>query len=446
MRLTHVRGRLDRGHTMTEENILSDRARDVLFFGRYYSSALEPCPVKAEHILLALILVDPDLFRILSATETDEGITALRNDLDSFDSANRESWVAPAPPPLSSDAKRVIKLAVEESQSLGHPYVGTEHLLLGLIRNSSSGPTERSGPSLASEILRARGFSVQRVRARVQTGSLTPQSGQGNRWEVLRALPDKGRPQRVFGFMNTALARLRGLFAILLVLGWANPAQFTRVSKARHTAPMEQSRRAGPVIYLALGDSTGLGLGAKNGYGYVEQLTTRIRNEHPGSRVVKLCTLGETTFGLGQRINEGLPVKPTLITLSIGINDLINRVSEEQFAANYEGIVKFLKRLAVPIVITNLPDFSSAPRLPNSLREEVRVKLILFNKRIEEVAKRYGLFLVDLYGPSTTAITTDPKFFSSDGFHPSEAGYEFWTRMMWPKVKIAIEERKNAPE
>jgi acyl-CoA thioesterase-1 len=265
-------------------------------------------------------------------------------------------------------------------------------------------------------------------------------------------LEDRGAPLSARGgvlightiqsaFMTTTLARLRGILAILLVLGWANPARFTKASRARHRTPIEQSRRAGPVIYLALGDSTGLGLGAKNGYGYVEQLTARIQNERPGSRVVKLCRLGETTYGLGQRINEGLPVKPTFVTLSIGINDLMNRVSEEQFAANYEGIVKFLKRLTVPVVITNLPDFSSAPRLPNSLREEVRAKLVLFNKRIEEVARRHGLFLVDLYSASSTAISTDPKFFSSDGFHPSEAGYEFWTRMMWPKVKIAIEER-----
>lgn len=140
------------------------------------------------------------------------------------------------------------------------------------------------------------------------------------------------------------------------------------------------------MTYLALGDSTGVGLGARNGYGYVEQLMTRIQNEHPGSRLVKLCRLGETTTGLRQRVAEGFPVKPPFLTLSIGINDLLQRTNDEEFAANYEEIVKFLKRLAVPIVVTNLPDISS---VPDPMREEIRVQLLFFNKRIEALAKRH---------------------------------------------------------
>jgi lysophospholipase L1-like esterase len=191
------------------------------------------------------------------------------------------------------------------------------------------------------------------------------------------------------------------------------------------------------VTYLALGDSTGLGLGAKNGYGYVDQLMTRIRIGHPGSRLTKLCDLGETTSGLRQRVAEGFSVKPTVVTLSVGINDIMLRVSEEEFTANYEAILKLLEPLAAPIVITNLPDISFAPRLPNSMREEMHVRILLFNKRIEALAKRYRLLFVDLYA-ATAKLLTNPDFFASDGFHPSDAGYKLWTRTMWPVVRSAI--------
>jgi lysophospholipase L1-like esterase len=196
--------------------------------------------------------------------------------------------------------------------------------------------------------------------------------------------------------------------------------------------------RAEPVTYLALGDSTGLGLGAKNGYGYVEQLMTRIQKEHPGSRLLKVCRLGETTIGLRQRVTEGFTVKPTVVTLSIGVNDLLQRVTDEQFAANYEGIVNSLKQLAVPIVVTNLPDVSFAPKLPNSMREEIHFKVLLFNRRIEMIARQNALLFVDLYQASRKVIATHPEFFSSDGFHPSDAGYELWTRTMWSAVKMAV--------
>jgi acyl-CoA thioesterase I len=192
------------------------------------------------------------------------------------------------------------------------------------------------------------------------------------------------------------------------------------------------------VTYLALGDSTGLGLGAQNGYGYVEQLMTRIETEHPGSRLIKLCRLGETTSSLSQKLTERFSVKPTFVTLNIGMNDLFQRMSEEEFAANYQAIVVQLRHLAVPIVITNLPDISFAPRLPNSMRGEIHLKVLLFNKRIEAIAKSYGLFFVDLYAASAGALTKHQEFFASDGFHPSDAAYEFWTRTMWPTVKNAI--------
>ncbi len=165
---------------------------------------------------------------------------------------------------------------------------------------------------------------------------------------------------------------------------------------------------------------------------------TRIRTEHPGSRLIKLCRLGETTTSLRQRLSERFSLKPTFVTLSIGINDLLQRVSDEEFGANYEAIVNRLRRLAVPIVITNLPDISFAPRLPNAMREEMHVKTLLFNKRIEVIAKRYALLFVDLYEANGKAIATHPEFFSSDGFHPSDAGYKFWAQTMWPTVEMAV--------
>lgn len=426
---------------MAEELRLTERAQDVLFNAQYCSSPYGPCPVQPAHILLALLGVDPDLFQVLSASETDEVITALRDDLRAFDPPDRKSWLSTTGhPPLSSAAKHIVRLATDESKRLGHNHIGTEHLLLGLTESQVSDETGESVPSPVSEILRARGFSVESVTAQVQTGSLTPQFGRGNRTCMIRALPRSSPrpPRKPFGFMSRAFQRLRGLFAVLLMLSWVSPAQFEGCSKSNQIAPIEQSKLAKPVTYLALGDSTGLGLGAKNGYGYVERLMIRIKKEHPGSRLVKLCRLGETTNGLRQRVTEGFPVKPTFVTLSVGINDLLHRVSEGEFAANYEEIVKSLNRLAVPIVVTNLPDISSAPSLPKFMREEMRIKLLLFNKSIETLAKRYGLLFVDLYGATANLLTKHPGFFSSDGFHPSDAGYRFWTQTMWPAVQRGI--------
>jgi lysophospholipase L1-like esterase len=130
---------------------------------------------------------------------------------------------------------------------------------------------------------------------------------------------------------------------------------------------------------------------------------------------------------------------PTLITLSIGANDLMKEVEGGEFAERFEEIVLRLKEFGAPIVITNLPDISLAPAMPALIREDMRRRAIIFNARIGEIAKRHGLLSVNLYDMSREIVPAHPEFFSTDGFHPSDAGYEFWMEMMWPEVKKAID-------
>jgi len=58
-------------------------------------------------------------------------------------------------PTLAPRTKRVIELSVEEARLMGHPYIGTEHLLLGLVRE---------GEGIAVNVLRSLGVSLESVR------------------------------------------------------------------------------------------------------------------------------------------------------------------------------------------------------------------------------------------------------------------------------------------
>jgi lysophospholipase L1-like esterase len=195
------------------------------------------------------------------------------------------------------------------------------------------------------------------------------------------------------------------------------------------------------ITYVALGDSTGVGVGARDG-GYVARLFKRIEHERPGSRLKNLCVSGATTEDvLRGQVGQVTNARPTLITLGIGINDIGHGVSAEKFASNYEEIIKRLRAHSnAPIVVANIPDVSLAPVVPAFYKEEAHNRVVAFNEKIKEIAARYNLFVSDAYTETREVIPSHPEFFSPDGFHPSDIGYEYWAKTMWPTVKSALGE------
>jgi lysophospholipase L1-like esterase len=202
----------------------------------------------------------------------------------------------------------------------------------------------------------------------------------------------------------------------------------------------EEESAAAAVIYTALGDSTGVGVGAREGGGYVARLFERIKRARPHSGVNNLCVSGATTADvLREQLRPAISTRPTLVTLGIGINDIGRGISEEEFARNYEEIIKSLRaETKAVIVITNIPDISFAPVVPTSARDSTRRSVQLFNERVHRIAERYELFVVDVYTETHRVIPTHPEFFSEDGFHPSDEGYQYWAETMWPAIESAI--------
>ncbi len=195
----------------------------------------------------------------------------------------------------------------------------------------------------------------------------------------------------------------------------------------------------GAVNYVALGDSTGAGVGAKEG-GYVARLFKRIVGRRPGSKLTNVCVSGATTSDvLRNQLKAALREEVNLITLGIGINDIGHGLSVEQFSRNYEEILSSLRQNAgATIIVTNIPDISSAPRIPAIIRDEYQRSIVEFNRRLEEIAARHGVIVFDVHSTTREQLPAHPEFFSADGFHPSDEGYEFWAEKMWPTVARAI--------
>lgn len=196
--------------------------------------------------------------------------------------------------------------------------------------------------------------------------------------------------------------------------------------------------------YLGLGDSTGTGVGAREGGGYVERLHRRLLSPRPGASLVNLCQSGATSADVrDEQVPRARRVTPSLITLGIGINDVTWQMPEEAFAFNLEEIAVALASLRAPVVLMNIPDLALAPaamRFDTFLYER---RIEVFNEHVEATAARHHFVHVDLF-TVTKRLRGRLDLFSSDGFHPSAEGYEEWAAQLWPAVQSLLGESASA--
>ena len=130
----------------------TERARRVVFFAQEEAGRLGENYVSTEHLLLGLVREkDSVAARILDRMGVSSG--RIRSEI--------ERQITPGDGRLGQDmqltpqAKRALDLAYDEARQLGNDYIGTEHLLLGLIRESE-GLTERVLVQAGIELERAR--------------------------------------------------------------------------------------------------------------------------------------------------------------------------------------------------------------------------------------------------------------------------------------------------
>lgn len=170
----------------------NDNARRVIVTAQAEAMALNHHYLGTEHILLAL-LRDSDgvAAKVLESLGAD--LLVIRRQVE--DAVGRGQQIPRGHIPLTARAKSVIELSMREALQVGHNYVGTEHLLLGLIRE---------GEGVASQVLASAGVDTRRVRQ-----------------EIIEALAghEEREPDRVDGTAawdaEEVVARLAGIEAAL---------------------------------------------------------------------------------------------------------------------------------------------------------------------------------------------------------------------------------------
>src|SRR5215469_18356257 len=133
----------------------TDRARRVVVLAQEEARMLDHGYIGTEHLLLGLIH-EGDGVAARSLETMGINLDGVRQQVEEIIGRGKEP--AAGHIPFTPRAKRVLELSLRESGQLGHNYIGTEHILLGLVRE---------GEGVAAQVLVKLGADLNRVRQMV---------------------------------------------------------------------------------------------------------------------------------------------------------------------------------------------------------------------------------------------------------------------------------------
>jgi ATP-dependent Clp protease ATP-binding subunit ClpC len=133
----------------------TDRSRRVVVLAQEEARRLDHNYIGTEHILLGLIR-ESDGYAARALESLGISLDAVREQVEEIIGRGQEAPSGPVP--FTPRAKKVLALSLRESLQLGHNYIGTEHILLGLLRE---------GDGVAAQVLVRLGADLNRVRERV---------------------------------------------------------------------------------------------------------------------------------------------------------------------------------------------------------------------------------------------------------------------------------------
>lgn len=183
-------------------------------------------------------------------------------------------------------------------------------------------------------------------------------------------------------------------------------------------------------LILVLGDSVVAGVGVENtGDAMPAQLTAAIT--HNAGRPFTWRAIGTNGHRLQdvlQNLDQlrFLEEKPAMLVVNVGVNDVSHLTSLTRWQLQLTTLVSRVKQeIDVPLVLLGLPPMHGFPLLPQPLRFALGVRA----KMLDSSLKKISDLLPEVYFLQAD-LPLEPRFMAIDGYHPSKAGVEEWTKTL----------------
>jgi acyl-CoA thioesterase-1 len=177
-------------------------------------------------------------------------------------------------------------------------------------------------------------------------------------------------------------------------------------------------------IVLAFGDSLTAGYGLAPAQAFPVRLEAALRKAGVPAHVRNAGVSGDTSAAGRARLAwvlNALKVKPDLVIVELGANDMLRGLRPDQTRANLDAILAELKRRGIKVLIAGM---RAAPNMG-------RVYAAQFEPIFPQLARRHG---AGLYPFFLNGVAAQPALLQADGMHPNPRGVEVVVRGIAPQV------------
>lgn len=188
------------------------------------------------------------------------------------------------------------------------------------------------------------------------------------------------------------------------------------------------------LTYVAIGDSLSAGVGVDS---YVQSFPYLFAQKISQKNTVKVNLVpsalpgARSVYVLDNLIEPAIKKNPDIITLFIGVNDVHGNISTKEFKTNYENILqKLTKETKAKIYVINLPYIGTKDLIKTPYQYYFDMRTKKFNTVIKDLASKYDVKYIDLYG-GFSEQNTNKEYYASDLFHPNEKGYALWVDILY---------------
>lgn len=181
-------------------------------------------------------------------------------------------------------------------------------------------------------------------------------------------------------------------------------------------------------LIVAFGDSLTAGYGLKPQEAFPAQLQAALRKNGISARVHNAGVSGDTTTAGKARLGwvlASLKVKPQLVILELGANDMLRGLSPAQTRANLDAMLAEMKRRGIPVVLAGM---RASPNMGKAYQAQ-------FDPIYPALARKYG---VRLYPFFMAGVAAQRPLLIADGIHPNARGVGVIVRGIYPLVAAAV--------